>query len=196
MTNHIVLVNNFSLNMLKDEDIPFVKFNRVFIDEIIDDMSWCTLESKVLSEELASYLSHVLNVKLGCSSKYLKMDGSFRLIIANVSGGQIPPGARSLPKGVRLKFHEVIIDHIPVVPLQGFEAMALTGWPIEHLEKEGPTMIRINWDNGEATHIQIAPGMDGEWAAYVHSRSGRIGDFIAACGQQTWQDVIKKEEAA
>lgn len=196
MTTRIILVNNFSLNMVNEEDIQFVRFNRILTDELKDDLSWCSLESHIGSPEIAHYLTSHLGTPVEANRKNIVFDGSCRMIVASMSGRQIEMGTTVLPRGVKLRFMEVIIDRITLYPMQDFEALALTSWPLEQLEKEGPTMIRINWKNGETTHIQVAPGMDGEWAAYVHSRSGRQGDFIAACGQQTWQDVILKEEQA
>ena len=89
------LSNAFSLQMIKPEDLPKVKFKEV------------KLPAGFRLEGLYSIVGHadtasVLGVKMNRASVML-MEGDY-LYVAQLVGGRLPEGCKTLPEGFRFRW--------------------------------------------------------------------------------------------
>ena len=169
--NTIKLISSFSLSMVSGEDIPFIRMQEISIEDLQDDLAWCDLVSHVGVPELASVLTHSLGRPIEVTTQ--------------------------LPMGMKLRLVEVYLNKPNLVRFPAAQASEMPAWPVEHIHPEEPTTIGIDWENGEITIMTVSKTINGDFAAFIQSRTGHENDcYIVDCGEQTWQSVINKEMPA
>ena len=194
--NTIKLISSFSLSMVSGEDIPFIRMREISIEDLQDDLAWCDLVSHVSVPELATVLTHYLNRPIEVNRSAVRLKGN-RLIVAKVYGGRLEAGMTQLPGGMILRLVEVYLNKPNLVRFPAAQASEMPAWPVEHIHPEEPTTIGIDWENGEITIMTVSKTLNGDFAAFVQSRTGHENDcYIVDCGEQTWQSVINKEMEA
>lgn len=194
--NTIKLISSFSLSMVSGDDIPFVRMKEISIEDLQDDLAWCDLVSHVGVPELASVLTHYLGRPIEVNRSAVRLAGN-RLIVAKVYGGRLEEGTTQLPGGMKLRLVEVYLNKPNLVRFPAHEAVEMPAWPVDHIHPEEPTTIGIDWENGELTIMTVSKTLNGDFAAFVQSRTGQDCDsYVVDCGEQTWQSVISKEMAA
>lgn len=197
MKDSIKLTHAFSLNMVKEEDLPFIKMREIPLSDVLADLSWCKLDSYVGTNEMSAILSGILEQEVPLTRRPILLEGpEDRIIVAKTFGARIPKGATSLPKNIKLKFVEVCLVRPTVLSYTSYDAQEMTQWPVEDIAEVGPTVIHIIWPQNELTSIRIAKTLDGSYAAYVESRGGQYCDFVVDCGSQTWGSIMEAEEQA
>lgn len=196
MKNTIKLISSFSLSMVSGDDIPFVRMKEISIEDLQDDLAWCDLISHVGVPELASVLTHYLGRSIEVNRSAVRLAGN-RLIVAKVYGGRLESGTTELPGGMKLRLVEVYLDKPNLVIFSSEDASNLPCWPADHIHQEEPTTIAIKWENDEMTIMTVSKTLNGDFAAFIRSRTGsNLDSYIVDCGEQTWQSVINKEMAA
>tara|TARA_Y100001956_G_scaffold33365_1_gene32761 strand:- start:5493 stop:5819 length:327 start_codon:yes stop_codon:yes gene_type:complete len=104
------LGNAFSLNMVKPEDLPHVRFMACTLEEVKDWLSTYEWESCVGHADTANVISKLLEIDVPQNRTSVTLEMDDCMIVAQYKGPRLEEGATTLPEGAEIQWVYVELE--------------------------------------------------------------------------------------
>ncbi len=98
------LGNAFSLNMVKSEDLPYVRFVECPIEEVKEWVAIHDWESCVGHLDTANVLTNLLGVEIAHKRTSITLNRGDSMIVGQCKGDRLEEGATTLPEGAVIQW--------------------------------------------------------------------------------------------
>ena len=104
------ICNAFSLQMLGGPNAD-VEVRKMTINDVKVCYGNIPLQSAIGHADTAKVISNLLGIELAANRVYICLADHEELLVAQLTGGRLPEGATTLPKGFEVEFYRIRVKY-------------------------------------------------------------------------------------